>query len=85
MERFNRTFKTKNVEIFYLQNTYRYVEVLPDLMKGYNLTPHRGIKRRTPSSVTEYNNLLVWREAHALGRKYRAKYKFKIGSTHQQR
>ena len=79
MERFNRTLKTKMWKYFTHKNTYRYLEVLPDLLKGYNSTPHRGIKGRTPSSVTEYNNLSVWREAHALGRKYRVKYKFKIG------
>jgi len=79
VERFNRTLKTKMWKYFTHENTYRYLDVLPELLQGYNSTPHRGIKGRTPNSVTEYNNLAVWRDSHAVARKCKVKFKFTVG------
>ena len=35
------------------KNTYRYVDVLKDLVDSYNATPHSAIKGRTTKSVNE--------------------------------
>ena len=79
VERFNRTLKTRMWVFFTNNNTYRYVDVLPDLLKAYNSSPHSSIKGRTPESVTEDNNLKVWRESHAAPKSCGVKLKFRVG------
>ena len=46
VERFNRTLKTKIWKYVTANNTHRYLEVLPDLVKSYNLSIHRSIGMR---------------------------------------
>ena len=79
VERFNRTLRARMHRYFTHKNTYRYVEVLPHLIRAYNASPHRGIKGRTPDSVTPDINLEVWRDSHAQKRPCRAKFRFKVG------
>ena len=50
VERFNRTLKEKMWRYLTYKNTERWVDVLPQLIKGYNLTHHRIIGR-APASV----------------------------------
>ena len=50
VERFNRTLKTKMWKYFTHRNTYKYIDVLQDLMHSYNHTYHRTIGR-SPASV----------------------------------
>ena len=50
MERFNRTLKTRMYNFFTANNTRRYVDVLQDLVDGYNNTIHSSIKM-APSRV----------------------------------
>ena len=54
VERFNRTLKSKMWKYFTHENTYRYVDVLNDLLHSYNNTYHRTIKM-TPSEVNRDN------------------------------
>ena len=68
------------MEVFTHSNSYRYIYVLPGLLKGYNSSPHRDIKGRTPDSITEHNTLDVWRESHAQSREQRTKFKFQVGT-----
>jgi hypothetical protein len=49
-ERFNRTLKTKMWKYFTHHNTYKYIDILQDMVYSYNNTFHRTIKQ-TPSSV----------------------------------
>ena len=79
VERFNRTLRGRMHRYFTHKNTYRYVDVLPQLIKAYNASPHSGIKGRAPDTVGPHNNLEVWRESHAQKRPCRAKFKFKVG------
>lgn len=79
VERFNRTIKNRMWRYFTHNNTYRYIDILPKLIVGYNSTPHSGIKGRTPISVDENNNLKVWRESHAVKHRCKVKYKFSVG------
>ena len=81
VERFNRSLKTKMWRYFTHKNTYRYIDVLPELLKGYNSTPHSGIKGRTPISVTDNNNLAVWRESYSTKRRCNPKFKFSVGDS----
>ena len=58
MERFNRTLKEKMWRYLTYKNTERWVDVLPQLIKGYNLTHHRIIGR-APASVNAENAMDV--------------------------
>jgi hypothetical protein len=49
-ERFNRTLKTKMWKYFTHRNTFRYVDVLRDMVRSYNRSYHRTIGR-SPASV----------------------------------
>jgi hypothetical protein len=59
-ERFNRSIKSLMYRHFTAQNTYRWMDVLPDLLKTYNNRYHRSIKR-SPNSVTVANEAEVYR------------------------
>lgn len=63
VERLNRTLKYRMWKYFTQQNTHRYVEVLPKLVKAYNNTKHTTIRMK-PSEVTEGNIRLVWHNTH---------------------
>ena len=59
VERFQRTLKGKMWRYFHHNNTYRYVDVLDDIVASYNNTVHRSIKM-TPNQVNEDNEATVW-------------------------
>jgi transposase InsO family protein len=54
VERFNRTLKTRMWRYFTRSNSFRYIDVLADLVKSYNDTIHSSIKT-APSLVTVHN------------------------------
>ena len=60
VERFNRTLKTRMWRYFTKHQTWRYIDVLHDLVDSYNNTPHRGISM-VPSQVSAKNQEKVWR------------------------
>lgn len=71
VERFNRTLKTKMWRYLTDHNTYRYIDILPDLLHSYNRTYHSTIRCR-PVDVTKHNALKIWRNiygAYAAGKK----------------
>src|SRR3569832_896277 len=51
VERFNRTLKEKMCRYFTKNITYKYIDVLDDLLKNYNSSYHRTIKME-PINVT---------------------------------
>lgn len=59
VERFNRTLKTKMWRYFTHKRTYRYVDVLDQLLHSYNHTYHSSIKR-APTDVNLSNESDVW-------------------------
>lgn len=59
VERFQRTLKTKMWRYFTHKNTYRYLDILQDLLYSYNHSYHRSIKM-CPSDVNSNNIMLVW-------------------------
>ena len=59
VERFNRTLKSRRYRYFTSANTYKYLNVLQALVRGYNESFHRSIGMR-PSEVTLENASDVW-------------------------
>ena len=58
VERFNRTLKTHMYRAFSEQGHYKWLELLPDLVKVYNNTLHRTIGMK-PNQVNESNERIV--------------------------
>ena len=59
VERVQRTMKNKMWRYFTHNNTYRYIDVLADLVYSYNSTYHRSIKTK-PALVNRQNAQHVW-------------------------
>jgi len=58
VERFNRTLKTKMYRYFTFKNTWRYIDILQDLVDSYNATRHHTIGM-SPDEVTVANEAMV--------------------------
>eukprot|EP00732_Lithocolla_globosa_P001841 Lithocolla_globosa_v1_NODE_1030_length_2930_cov_412.241391.p3 type:complete len:106 gc:universal NODE_1030_length_2930_cov_412.241391:2875-2558(-) len=52
IERFNRTLKNKMYKLFEVNQNFRYIDDLQDLIDNYNNTYHRSIKMK-PIDVNE--------------------------------
>lgn len=81
VERFQRTLKQKMWRYFTHRNTYRYVDVLDDLLYSYNHSVHSSIKMR-PCDVNFNNIMTVWRNLYEKKKEKikNVRYpKFKIG------
>ncbi len=78
-ERYNRTLKTRLWKHFTKTGSYRFVEILPQLVKAINNSYHRSIKRR-PVDVTSKNEKEVWNILYGknLGP---ANFKFDVGDN----
>ena len=76
VERFNRTLKERMYRYFTARNTYRYVDALPALVQGYEVTKHRSIGM-PPRDVTWANQRQVWQRLYGkrLARRVRPKWK----------
>ena len=59
-ERFNRSLKSLMYKHFTAENTLRWMDVLPDLLKTYNNRVHRSIGM-SPNTVVAENELQVYR------------------------
>jgi transposase InsO family protein len=59
VERFNRTLKERLWRYFTFHRTLRYVEVIPKLLRAYNLSYHSSIKM-APVDVNDNNQEDVW-------------------------
>ena len=59
VERWNRTLKERLWRAFSRLDTTRFLELLPKLVKSYNNSYHRSIKRK-PIEVTVENQADVW-------------------------
>lgn len=55
IERFNRTLKTKMWKYFTHNNTFKYIDILDDIILGYNKSYHRSIKM-APINVNKSNS-----------------------------
>lgn len=77
-ERVIRTLKGRMWRYFTARNTRRYINVLDDLVTGYNNTTHRSIGM-APSSVSEQNEKKVWNTLYGTTFVKSVKKQFKIG------
>ncbi len=58
IERFNRTLKTRMFRYFNSQGSHRWVDVLQDLINGYNNSKHRSTSF-APNDVSTTNESIV--------------------------
>jgi transposase InsO family protein len=81
VERFHRSLRTRMARYQYKANSMRYIDVLQDLIAGYNKTHHRSIRMR-PNEVTEENEHIAYRHLY-LGRKTpkQIRFQFKVGDS----
>ena len=80
MSGFNRTLKTLMWRYFSAKGTYRWVDVVQDLVKGYNNSKHRSIGM-TPNQVNLENEADVRAKLFPPLPQVQQKQKFKIGDT----
>ena len=80
VERWIRTMKEKMWKYFTDNNTYKYIDVLPDLVEDYNNTVHSSIKLTPIEASKKKNELTVWRNLYPDRFKtYRLTPKFSVG------
>jgi len=60
VERFNRTLKTRMWKYFTANETYKYIDILDDLVKGYNNSKHSSIGMKPINARKEINEEIVW-------------------------
>jgi hypothetical protein len=79
VERSHRTIQDKLYKYMTYKNTYRYIDVLPKFVKGYNDTVH-STTGMDPSKVTDTDILKIWLKMRAKQTSVRrAPAKFKVG------
>ena len=78
VERFNRTLKTKMWKYFTFKNTWRYIDVLPDIIKSYNNSFHRSIQMK-PNEVNKKNEDVVWHTLYGQTHRKPVRFKFNVG------
>ena len=77
--RFNRTLKIRMYKYFTKNNTYHYLNVINNLLTGYNNTVHSTIVT-APSKVNPSNIYFVWQKMNSLRAKIPGgRAKFKVG------
>jgi transposase InsO family protein len=77
IERFNRTLKEKMWKFFTKSNTYRYIDIIQDLMHNYNNSKHRTIGT-FPANVSEKNEREILNKVFRVNRTA-IEFKFKVG------
>ena len=63
-ERWIRTMKEKMFKYFTDNNTYNYIDALPELVEDYNNTVHSSTKLTPTDASKEENELKVWRNLY---------------------
>jgi transposase len=59
VERVNRTLRDKRYKYFTYKNTYRYIDVLPKFVTGYNAIVH-STTGMAPGKVRDTDVLAIW-------------------------
>ena len=82
VERFNRSLKTRMFRAFTSRGSNRWVDILDDLIKGYNNTKHSSIGM-PPNKVNFQNEHIVRKKLYPaiIKRKYLLKPVFKVGDS----
>ena len=77
VERFNRTLKNKMYKRFSLQMSYKWENLLQELVNDYNHTVHSKIKRR-PVDVSKENEKIILNSIYKPTFQKKFKSKFKV-------
>ena len=64
VERFNKTLKQRLYRALTANATLKYLDFLPDLVKGYNASVHNATGV-APKNVTMYNDGKVWKKLYS--------------------
>lgn len=64
VERFNRTLKNRIYRYLTYKQTFKYIDVLEDILNSYNSSYHRSIKM-SPDDVTYENEKDVWHNLYS--------------------
>jgi transposase InsO family protein len=79
VERFNRTMKTRMYKYFTANNTLRYLDILPQLVMGYNSTIHSSIGM-APANVKQTDQIYIRQKLYGTKSKGKLKkYKYQVG------
>ena len=63
-ERVIRTIKSMFYRYFTHNRTYRYLDILQDMVHNYNNRPHRSLDGLSPADVTHSNEALLWKKMY---------------------
>ena len=63
-ERVIRSVKSLMYRYFTYKQTYKYSDVLQDLVSNYNHRPHRSLNGRAPAEINIANETLVWNDLY---------------------
>ena len=80
VERFNRTLKTRMFRAFTARGSHKWIDIVQDLVSGYNKTKHRSIGF-APDDVNKSNEKVVRKKLFPEKNKKLQKPKFKINDT----
>lgn len=80
-ERVIRTLKGLVYRYFIHRQTYRYIDVLQDLVDNYNSRPHRSLKGLSPVQINTQNEAKVWKSMYVdtVAPKKIKKYSLNVG------
>ena len=76
-----QTLKKKIYKYLYYHKTEKYIDVLQELVEGYNESYHSGMKR-APTTINKENELQVWTEQYLPKKSnkiQKVKFKFSAG------
>ena len=79
IERFNRTLKNKMYKHITAYNTYKYVDVLADLINEDNNHKHSTIKMTPTEASMKYNEKVIQNDVYSIHDKTIYKSKFMLG------
>jgi hypothetical protein len=79
VERAHRTIRDRIYRYFTYKNTYKFIDVLGDFVRGYNATVH-STTGMSPAQVTDNDVLAIWKKMEGkLGKIPKARAKFRVG------
>ncbi len=81
VERFNRTLKSRMWRFLTATNSRRYIDVLQDIIQGYNTSYHRSIRMR-PVDVDKVNEGQVFQNLYGdIKKQKKTVFNFKVGDV----
>ena len=63
-ERVIRTLKVLMYRYFSQKQTYKYMDILQDLVHNYNRSPHSTLRGKSPNEISKSNEPLLWKEMY---------------------